>query len=55
MTIFDKIIQLVVAVAIFALVLAIVLLIADRARGRSAERWQGLRSSDPPCCCSCSA
>jgi alpha-glucoside transport system permease protein len=47
MTIFDKIIQLVVAVAIFALVLAIVLLIADRARGRSAERWQGFAFVGP--------
>ncbi len=42
MTITDKIIQLVVAVAVFALVLALVLFIADRARGRKAELWQSL-------------
>jgi alpha-glucoside transport system permease protein len=42
MTITDKILQLVVAVAIFALVLGLVLVIADRSRGRRAEWWQGL-------------
>ncbi len=42
MTITDKIIQLVVAVAVFALVLALVLFVADRARGRRAELWQSL-------------
>jgi alpha-glucoside transport system permease protein len=42
MTITDKIIQLVVAVAVFALVLVLVLFIADRARGRKAELWQSL-------------
>jgi alpha-glucoside transport system permease protein len=41
MTLIDKIVQLVVAVAIFALVLALVLVVADRARGGRAERWQG--------------
>jgi alpha-glucoside transport system permease protein len=42
MTITDKIVQLVVAVAIFALVLALVLVVADRARGRKAELWQSM-------------
>jgi alpha-glucoside transport system permease protein len=37
MTLLDKILQLVVAVAIFAVVMAAVLLIADRARGRRAD------------------
>ena len=41
MTLTDKIFQLVVAVAIFALVLALVLVVADRVRGKRAERWQG--------------
>ncbi|WP_214405211.1 carbohydrate ABC transporter permease [Pseudonocardia lacus] len=47
MTITDKIIQLVVAVAFFALVLALVLFIADRVRGKSAERWQGFAFIGP--------
>ncbi|HZG89519.1 MAG TPA: sugar ABC transporter permease [Pseudonocardia sp.] len=42
MTLFDKLLQLVVAVAIFALVLAAVLFIADRARGRRSELWQSM-------------
>jgi len=37
MTLLDKILQLGVAVAIFAAVMALVLLLADRARGRRAE------------------
>lgn len=41
MTLLDKILQLVVAVAIFALVMAVVLVAADRARGRRADWWQG--------------
>jgi alpha-glucoside transport system permease protein len=41
MTLTDKIVQLVVAVAIFALVLGLVLVIADRSRGKRAEWWQG--------------
>jgi alpha-glucoside transport system permease protein len=41
MTLLDKIFQLVVAVALFALVMAVVLLIADRARGRRADWLQG--------------
>ncbi len=42
MTLFDKLLQLVVAVALFALVLAAVLFIADRARGRRSELWQSM-------------
>ncbi len=41
MTLFDKISQLVVAVALFALVMAVVLLVADRLRGRRADMFQG--------------
>lgn len=41
MTLLDKIFQLVVAVALFALVMAVVLLVADRARGRRADWLQG--------------
>ncbi len=41
MTLFDKILQLVVAVAIFALVMAAVLFAADRARGRRTDWYQG--------------
>ncbi len=41
MTLFDKIFQLVVAVAIFALVMAAVLFAADRARGRRTDWYQG--------------
>jgi alpha-glucoside transport system permease protein len=47
LTLTDKIIQLVVAVAIFALVLALVLVVADRVRGKSAERWQGFAFVGP--------
>jgi alpha-glucoside transport system permease protein len=47
MTLTDKIIQLVVAVAIFALVLGLVLFVADRAKGRRAERWQGFAFVGP--------
>ena len=42
MTLLDKIFQLVVAVALFALVMAAVLFIADRLRGRRAESFQGV-------------
>lgn len=41
MTLLDKIFQLVVAVAIFGLVMAAVLFVADRARGRRADWIQG--------------
>jgi alpha-glucoside transport system permease protein len=41
MTLLDKIFQLVVAVALFALVMAVVLLVADRLRGRRADMLQG--------------
>jgi alpha-glucoside transport system permease protein len=41
MTLLDKIVQLVVAVAIFALIMSLVLFVADRARGRRADWWQG--------------
>jgi alpha-glucoside transport system permease protein len=47
MTLTDKIVQLVVAVAIFALVLGLVLFIADRARGKRAEWWQGFAFVGP--------
>jgi alpha-glucoside transport system permease protein len=42
MTLIDKLVQLVVAVAVFAAVIGIVLFVADRLRGRRAEKWQGL-------------
>jgi alpha-glucoside transport system permease protein len=47
MTLTDKIVQLVVAVAIFALVLGLVLFIADRAKGKRAEWWQGFAFVGP--------
>jgi alpha-glucoside transport system permease protein len=47
MTLTDKIVQLVVAVAIFALVLGLVLVIADRSRGKRAEWWQGFAFVGP--------
>ena len=47
MTLTDKIIQLVVAVAIFALVLALVLVVADRTRGKRADWWQGFAFVGP--------
>lgn len=42
MTLLEKLFQLVVAVALFALVMAVVLFIADRVRGRRAESLQGI-------------
>jgi alpha-glucoside transport system permease protein len=42
MTLSDKLLQLVVAVVLFALILAAVLFIADRARGRRSELWQSM-------------
>lgn len=42
MTLLDKLVQLVVAVAVFAAVMGAVLLVADRTRGRRAEMWQGV-------------
>jgi alpha-glucoside transport system permease protein len=41
MTLLDKLLQLLVAIAIFAAVMGLVLVVADRVRGRRADRWQG--------------
>jgi alpha-glucoside transport system permease protein len=41
-TLLDKLLQLLVAVAVFAAVIGIVLFVADRLRGRRAETWQGV-------------
>ena len=42
MTFSNKLLQLLVAVVVFAAVIGLVLFIADRLRGRRAEKWQGL-------------
>ncbi|MBC8092270.1 MAG: sugar ABC transporter permease [Pseudonocardia sp.] len=42
MTLLDKLLQLLVAVVIFAAVIGVVLLVAARVRGRRAEMWQGV-------------
>jgi alpha-glucoside transport system permease protein len=42
MTLTNKLVQLLVAVVVFAAIMALVLFVADRLRGRRAERWQGL-------------
>jgi alpha-glucoside transport system permease protein len=42
LTLLDKLLQLLVAVAVFALVMGVVLLVADRARGRRTDRVAGI-------------
>jgi alpha-glucoside transport system permease protein len=42
MTLLDKLLQLLVAVAVFAVVMGVVLLVADRARGRRTDRVAGI-------------
>jgi alpha-glucoside transport system permease protein len=42
MTLLDKLVQLLFAVAVFAAVMGVVLLVAGRIRGHRADRWQGL-------------
>lgn len=42
MTLLDKLVQLLVAVVIFAAVIGVVLLVSARVRGRRAEVWQGV-------------
>lgn len=47
MTLLDKLLQLLVAVVIFAAVIGVVLLVAARMRGRRAEMWQGVAFVTP--------
>jgi alpha-glucoside transport system permease protein len=47
LTLLDKVLQLLVAVAVFAAVMGVVLLVADRARGRRADLVSGLAFTAP--------